>query len=352
MSGALALVAAGVLALVAEPALAAPGGSPRSGALSWSMIDTGSTAHLRGLAPVSRSVIWASGTEGTILRTTDGGATIEDVGPVDTDGLQFRSLYASSPDHAVAVSIGDNPDDMRVYVTDDGGLTWSMALQNQEPTGFFDCLTFVDKKTGYLLGDPIDGKFQVIKTTDGGHTWLVLPENGMPPTPDEYGFAASGTCIQSNDRGDLFIGTGGADPARILVSKDQGHTWTVQNSPVAGGASSGIFSLSFGNGRGGVAVGGDYLMADTVEEVAAWTDDQGATWHPATGLGGYRAGSAWVDSAAAVVIAVGPTGSDVSRDGGRSYTSIDTGSFDAVACVPTACFASGESGRLARLTSN
>lgn len=331
---------------------AAPGISPRSSIMTWSMVDTATTARLRGLAPVSAKVVWASGTGGTILRSTDGGLSVEDVSPPDTAALQFRSLYASSADHAVAISIGDNVDDMRAYVTDDGGRSWTMSLQNQAETGFYDCLTFVDKKTGYLLGDPVDGKFQVIRTNDGGHHWDILPSAGMPEAPNEFGFAASGTCIQSNDRGDLYFGTGGVESARIFTSTDQGRTWSAADSPVAGGASSGIFSLSFGHGRGGVAVGGDYTMPDSADAVGAWTADRGRTWSEAAGLGGYRSGSAWVADAQDMVIAVGPTGSDVSRDGGRTYTTFDTGSFDAVRCVPNACFASGEGGRLARLATD
>ena len=50
-------------------------------------------------------------------------------------------------------------------------------------------------------------------------------------------------------------------------------------------------------------------------------------------------------------LAVGPTGSDVSYDAGRTWKRFDTGSFDAVDCTSDgACWASGEKGRVARLT--
>ena len=51
-----------------------------------------------------------------------------------------------------------------------------------------------------------------------------------------------------------------------------------------------------------------------------------------------------------VALAVGPTGSDLSFDGGRNWKSFDTGSFDAVLCARDgSCWASGEQGRVARL---
>lgn len=111
----------------------------------------------------------------------------------------------------------------------------------------------------------------------------------------------------------------------------------------------GIFSLSFGPGCGGVAVGGDFTTPDAAVSNAAWTDDRGATWHAGTGLGGYRSGSAWMDGLHNAVLAVGTSGSDVSWDGGRTFAAFDSGTFNAVDCVPGACYAAGAQGRVARL---
>ena len=332
--------------LTTTPATAAP-----TYDLSWDLLTTPtSTASLRGLSAVSQKVVWAGGSQGTILRSVDGGRTVTSVGPAGTSDLQFRSVYASTADHAVAASIGDTADAMRVYVTDDGGMTWTLSHQNTLPTAFYDCMTFTNKKDGYILSDPVDGKFLILKTTDGGHSWTELPSTGMPPALEgEFGFAASGTCINSNDRGDLFFGAGGVDPGRIFRSTDGGLTWTVTDSPVAGTAAGGIFSLSFGPGRGGVAVGGDFTTPDAAVSNAAWTNDGGATWHSGTGLGGYRSGSAWMEGFHNAVVAVGTSGSDVSWDGGRTYATFDNGTFNAVDCVPGACYAAGAQGRMARL---
>src|ERR1700730_3058932 len=42
--------------------------------LSWVMQDSGTSAGLRGIYSVDGKVAWASGTEGTVLKTVDGGA--------------------------------------------------------------------------------------------------------------------------------------------------------------------------------------------------------------------------------------------------------------------------------------
>ncbi len=346
-------VTAAALASTPATAMGSHSTRPHAPTLSWRLLDTPtSTARLRGLSPVSAKVVWASGSEGTVLRSTDGGRTVQSIGPAGTGDLQFRSLYASSARHAVAVSIGDTPDAFRAYVTDNGGRTWTKSLQNTDPAAFYDCMTFTSKRVGYVLSDPVDGKFRVIRTTDGGHSWTTMPSAGMPAAlAGEFAFAASGTCIQSNDRGDLFIASGGVDPARIFKSTNGGRSWSVLSSPVAGAAAGGVFSLSFGHGGGGVAVGGDYTAPTASVSNAAWTRDNGRTWHAGTGLRGYRSGSTWLTRGPGGVLAVGPTGSDVSWDGGRTYAGFDDGSYDAVECASDgACFASGEEGRLARLT--
>ncbi len=354
----LAALAAGLLTGPAGSASAATthgaGGSPATHgtAYGWSLVDTPtSTARLRGLDAVSRRIVWASGTEGTVLRTVDGGHTVTSVGPAGTDAIQFRDIEATSARHAVIMGIGDTPDAFRFYVTDDGGRHWTLAYQNTNPNAFYDCMAFTSPRVGYAVSDPVGGRFRILRTTDAGHSWRVMSNRGMPAAEDgEFAFAASGTCLQTDPRGTLFLGSGGVDPARIFRSTDGARTWTVQDSPVAGAAAGGIFSLSFGAARGGVAVGGDYTDPTAATANAAWTSDRGRTWHAASGLGGYRSGSAWLRNGSMTVIAVGPTGSDVSTNGGRTYATFDTGTFDSVECAGGTCYASGDLGRLAVLT--
>lgn len=300
-------------------------------------------------------VAWASGTGGTVLRTTDGGATWASVGPPGTEDLQFRDIEATSARHAVILSIGEGTDS-RIYVTDDGGAHWAESFRNPDPAAFYDCVAFATPWHGLAMSDPVDGKFRIIETKDAGHSWSLVDPAGMPPAQaGEAGFAASGTCLTAT-LGRYWLGSGGADPGRVFRSNDAGHTWSVANTPLAGSPSAGVFSVRFRDWFNGIAVGGDYLAPTAGVANAAYSKDGGRTWKPATTPpGGYRSGSAWVAPWATrwvpTAIAVGPTGSDVTRDGGRTWTGFDSGSFDSVECaLDGACWASGEQGRVATLT--
>jgi hypothetical protein len=76
---------------------------------------------------------------------------------------------------------------------------------------------------------------------------------------------------------------------------------------------------------------------------------QGFRLGPAVGGGdllGYRSGVDWLGD---TLIAVGPTGSDVSFDGARRWRAFDSAPYDAVDCVRHTCWASGPEGAVAVL---
>ena len=337
---------------------------------AWQLTPTGSAASLRGLSAVSENVAWASGSVGTVLRTTDRGATWQSVGPPGTDALQFRDIEAFDRRNAVILSIGDTPDAFRVYVTSDGGQTWRLGFQNQEPTAFYDCMTFFDRRHGIALSDPIGGEFRIIATRDGGRSWQIVDADMPPALAGEFAFAASGQCLVSSgdfperdddddddDRGDrsdrlAWFGTGGSAVSRVFRSRDGGKSWRVSATPIRSGPSAGINALAFRDEDNGLAVGGDFNVPTVAPDAAALSRDGGRSWRLIEDAPNeYRSGATWVDQRTA--IAVGLSGSDVSFDRGRSWSRFDSGSFHTVDCADEdACWASGAQGRAAYLVTD
>lgn len=177
--------------------------------LSWQLSPTGVTARFRGLSAVSRSVAWASGSLGTVLRTTDGGRSWQNVSPPGVADLQFRDIEAFDARNAVILSIGDG-ELSRVYRTTDGGATWTETFRSTEPTAFYDCMAFFDRRNGLAMSDPVGGKFRILSTSDGGASWTILPNDGMPPAlTGEAAFAASGQCLSADGSRDAWITSGG-----------------------------------------------------------------------------------------------------------------------------------------------
>ncbi len=308
-------------------------GSPAS-PHSWSIQTSGLDTNLRGVSVAHLSsyaaapVIWACGSRGVILRSMDGGATWTRLHVPGGDILDFRSIQAFDAASAYVMSIGPGQQS-RIYRTLDGGKNWKLEYVGERPSIFLDDLVCISKIECFALSDPVDGKFLLLGTRDG-ENWHELPRDHMPPAlPGEGVFAASGTSL-SIYKNDIYFCTGGASVARVFRSTDMARTWTVSETPIVSGkASSGIFSI-VRNGDGVVVVGGDYKETGRPDRAAAYSLDRGVTWCLAgSPVGGFRSALVFLD--AATVIAVGPSGEDISHDGGASWAPAGSINFNAVA---------------------
>jgi photosystem II stability/assembly factor-like uncharacterized protein len=335
--------------------LAAAGGH----GYAWQLTPTptDSTARFRGASAVSESTAWVSGWQGPgaalagkVLRTTDKGASWQSVGPPGALGLQFRDIEAFDADTAVVMSIGGTPDAFKIFRTTNGGQTWTQTFQNTEPTAFYDCMAFWDKHRGIALSDPINGRFRILATNDGGRSWQIVNAEMPPALPTEFAFAASGQCITTAGGRDAWFGTGGDAIARVFHSGDRGLSWTVANTPIRSTPSGGVSALAFRDPLHGFAVGGDFDPTAPSLDTLALTSDGGATWQLNTNAPDeLRSGAHWVTGTDAII--VGQSGSDATFDQGRTWHGFDDGSFDTVDCAGGhACWAAGASGRVAYLT--
>ena len=315
---------------------------------TWTPQVSNVTATLRGVSAVSSTVVWASGSANTILRSTDGGATWQRTatGP-SADRLDFRDVDAIDDRTAYVLSIGDGPLS-RIFKTTDGGATWATQFVNEDPKAFFDAMAFWDAERGIAVSDSVDGQFVIIRTGDGGRTWTRVPAGGLPPAlPNEGAFAASGTNVAVYGRDHVWFATGAAARARVLRSSDGGRTWQIADTPLAAGPTAGAYSIAFRDALHGVVVGGDYSKEREAVDNLAVTSDGGATWTlvKERGLTGFRSVVKHVPGTASRWLAVGPQGADWSADDGQSWTAIDGTGFHTFAFAPDGKMGWGAGGR-------
>lgn len=323
----------------------------------WEMQDSHTTAGLRGIHAVSNMIAWASGTDGTVLRTEDGGATWQKCAvPPGGEKLDFRGIWAWDASTAMAMSSG--PGDLsRVFQTTDGCQHWTEKAKNTEKEGFWDALVFQaedygflgDPQTGVLIGDPVNGRFetQIMMMGRG----FFIDGDSCVARPNEAAFAASNSSVVVFGNRRYILGTGGKGGPRVLLSpllaRNDATKGCVEAAvPLATGAdSAGVFSLAFRDLKHGMAVGGDYKKPDDPSGSAAWTADGGRHWIAASKPPhGYRSAVAWNPEGKAW-IAAGTNGSDVSYDDGKTWQPLDNGNWNALS-LP---FAVGPNGRIGRL---
>lgn len=308
--------------------------------------DSGVNVRLRGISAVSADVAWASGREGTVLRTLDGGLHWQVIKVPGAGALDFRDIEGFDADSAVVLSIGPG-EASRVYRTADGGRTWILALQNTDPRAFFDCMVF-DGARGWMLGDPVDARFQVRVTTDGGRDWHLLQADMPEAHADEAAFAASGTCIARTPWGELLAVSGGSAARVWLGDSGERHWWTYPSGMPNRIPAAGIFS-AVPMGEDLLLVGGDFEREAVAGSAARvrFVAGHGLGIEPLPAPRAYRSGAACTQSSEPRCIAVGPAGVD--EWDGRSWAPLPGDGYDAIDLAGNVGWASGDAGRIARI---
>ena len=124
--------------------------------------NSGTTNGLIAVWPVNPQVVWASGRAGTFTVTTDGGQTWRAGVVPGAELLQFRDVQGFSASVAYLLSIGTSgdPTDFRIYKTVDGGATWTIQFENQNPAAFYDGFAFWTPHRGIAHSDSVNGVFR------------------------------------------------------------------------------------------------------------------------------------------------------------------------------------------------
>ncbi len=178
-----------------------------NGGATWKPIFTKEPTGAIGavaIDPTNQNVLWVGTGEsnprndvsfGTgLYKSTNGGKTWERVGLALTRQISRIAVDPKNPQHVVVGASGDPYADSvhrGVYVTFDGGKTWTKSLYIGPSSGASDIAMdpadpnivfagmwqFRRKPWTFHSGGPNDG---IYKSTDGGKSWTKLVGNGLP----------------------------------------------------------------------------------------------------------------------------------------------------------------------------
>lgn len=214
-----------------------------------------------GLVFVDASHGWAIASRGTMLRTTDGGASWSLSFPLPFDE-SFLSI--SFVDRNRGWALVEQPGityGWRLLRTIDGGLTW-----NDLPFGdaeFPRMIHFIDRNHGWLVDDA-----GVRRTSDGGEHWQLATHSGYGKLFSIFAFDSNHVWAAGNE-------------GLIIGSTDGGAHWSVQHQdpPSRTGAKTHIFrKLHFVDSLKGWAVGSRLFLDGNFGACIFNTTDGGVTW--------------------------------------------------------------------------
>ena len=303
---------------------------------------------IRGLSVVNDMVVWASGSKGTIGKSTDGGKTWKWFIVKGFEQRDFRDIEAFDAVTAVVIAV-----DAPAYIlkTIDGGETWKIVYENKTAGMFLDALEFWNELSGIVIGDPINNKIFVARTFDGGNTWVEIPDNYRPAADSgEAFFAASGTNVRALDRDESVIVSGGTR-SRMYIRDQKIELPIIQGRETTGANSIAVLDNNKLNGGSTmVIVGGDFSNPRSDSLNCFFTTNHGKTWKaPKTSPHGYRSCVEYLSKKH--LVTCGPTGVDYSVDGANTWKLISKEGFHVcrIAKNGSAIFLAGANGKVGKL---
>ena len=305
-------------------------------------LTSGQKTSMRGLSVVSDKVVWVSGSAGTVGRSIDAGLTWKWMIVKGFEKNDFRDIEAFDAQTAVIMGISDPA---YILKTVDGGDNWKVVFENKTKGMFLDAMEFWNEQSGIVIGDPIDGKFYIARTFDGGSSWMDIPKENYPLADSgEACFASSGTNVRKLSKQEAVFITGG------LTSHLMRRNHKILLPIVQGTSSTGANSIAIKDFKTMIVVGGDFNAKDTIYKNCFITQTSGKTWTaPTTPPNGYRScveylsGEKW--------ITCGLNGVDYSADNGKNFQWISKEGFHVVrkAKKGKAVYLAGSGGRIGKL---
>lgn len=306
------------------------------------ILNTDAKISIRGLSVVTNKIVWVSGSEGTVGKSTDGGTTWKWIKVKGFEKTDFRDIEAFDDKIAMIMGVAEPAYILR---TRDGGDNWTTVYENKTKGMFLDAMEFWNRESGIVIGDPIDNKFFIARTFDGGKKWQELPPQNYPVADSgEACFASSGTNVRKLNLQEAVFISGGIK-SRLFIRDKKFDLPLVQ-----GKTSTGANSLAVKNINTIIVVGGDFTAKEDTTNNCGITTDGGKTFtKPATPPHGYRSCVEYINKT--TWISCGLNGVDISTDEGNNWNWISKESFHVCrkAKKGKAVFFAGGGGRIGKL---
>jgi len=253
------------------------------------VLTSGTKTSLRGLSVVNDHIIWVSGSNGTVGRSTNAGKNWKWMKVNGFEKTDFRDVEAFDGNTALIMAVGEPA---YILKTIDGGENWKVVYENKTKGMFLDAMDFANNQEGIVIGDPINGKIFIAKTSNTGNTWEEIDNDPERPAADkgEAFFAASGSNVRLFTNDDYFMVSGGLR-SRLFTNKKVVYLPLIQGKESTGANAIDIYDNGMPGKPGNrmIIVGGDFSADSSTEKNCLYTTNGGRTWMvPQTPPHGYR----------------------------------------------------------------
>jgi photosystem II stability/assembly factor-like uncharacterized protein len=307
------------------------------------ILTTGTKTSLRGLSVVDDRTVWVSGSAGTVGKSSDGGKTWQWMNVPGYEKTDFRDIEAFDAQTALIMGVASPA---YILKTSDGGQSWRKVYENRDSSMFLDAMDFFDARNGIVIGDPLQDRVFLAKTTDAGETWQEIPQADRPKVePGEAFFASSGTNVRLLSPSHYVMASGGKK-SHLFAPGLKSELPLVQGKEMTGAN-----SVALKGSKLLIVVGGDYTAKDSTLGICALSrKGEGSFSLPKIGPHGYRSCVEYLGKKN--WITCGLNGIDWSSDDGQTWKWISKEGFHVCrkAKQGTAVYFAGGGGKIGKLS--
>ncbi len=221
---------------------------------SWEVLTSGTTNDLWYIDFIDADTGYACGSSSTLLKTTDGGVTWNSITVSGTSTTLYKIQFINPSTGYIGTSSSTVG---RLLRTTDYGASWN-SIGTYPGTGTTRGIYFFDADTGYVT----NSLYQVYKTTDAGASWAELADFGTG-TLYEIKFLDAASGVAAGANGEVWVTTNG------------GTSWDSTNTSYT---SSNVYGIATNANLG--EKGLNSLLAGGYGGSIAYSNNLGTTWTP------------------------------------------------------------------------
>lgn len=251
----------------------------------WRAQTTAVNAAINSVSMVDTSIAWAAGAGGNVLRTTNGGNSWTTV--LGNVGGDVFNIFGFSSTRAYVAVLG--PGGATIQRTLNGGFGWQTVYTDTSSSAFINGIYFFDGSNGFAVGDPVNGQWTLLRTTDSGLNWTSAAS--LPQDGSEAGW--NNSISWSGTQNGWF----GTSNSRVYRTTDGGSSWTPGTTPFTNSLAVSFIDpltgMSTGSGTA-LSVDGGATWSSTPAQVpgtpfgAAGLDLSPARWYFVSGTNIYK----------------------------------------------------------------
>ena len=225
------------------------------GGTTWQQKISGTTQNLGKIQFPTSDIGYVIEAGGKLLKTTDSGETWLSI-PITVENINSIFSMSCVNENLIFLSCIDSNSNSILLKSSDGGNSWEKVLGNDNQAKFYD-IQFLNGETGYASNNSVyhSSENNILRTLDGGKNWIQIDNSRGPFNfiNESKGFSYQFGFLKTTDGGNNFVRLG--QSSLYLLSKifpiNENTVWGIfEDLTLCGCGTRGLVRMTYSSENG------------------------------------------------------------------------------------------------------